>query len=106
MIMQDPQTSLNPVYTVGDQVSEPIRLHLKERGERVMAMVLDALRAVRIPQPAEQRGDWSWIQATSTAKGSWATIPVDKADARARLAATPLVLREGWLRFLPDDIDE
>ena len=51
MIMQDPQTSLNPVYTVGDQVSEPIRLHLRERGERVMAMVMDALRAVRIPQP-------------------------------------------------------
>ncbi len=51
MIMQDPQTSLNPVYTVGNQVSEPIRLHLKERGERVMARVMDALRAVRIPQP-------------------------------------------------------
>ncbi len=51
MIMQDPQTSLNPVYTVGDQVSEPIRLHLKERGERVMAKVMEALRAVRIPQP-------------------------------------------------------
>ena len=51
MIMQDPQTSLNPVYTVGDQVSEPIRLHLKERGERVMAKVMEALRAVRMPQP-------------------------------------------------------
>jgi oligopeptide/dipeptide ABC transporter ATP-binding protein len=51
MIMQDPQTSLNPVYTVGNQVSEPIRLHLKERGARVMARVMDALRAVRIPQP-------------------------------------------------------
>jgi oligopeptide/dipeptide ABC transporter ATP-binding protein len=51
MIMQDPQTSLNPVYTVGDQVGEPIRLHLKERGARVLERVLDSLRAVRIPQP-------------------------------------------------------
>jgi len=63
-------------------------------------------QTVRIPQPAEQRGDWSWIQATGTTKGEWTTIPVEKADARARLAPTPLFLREGWLRFLPDEIDE
>ena len=47
MIMQDPQTSLNPVYTVGNQVAEPVRLHLKERGLRALERVLESLRAVR-----------------------------------------------------------
>lgn len=51
MIMQDPQMSLNPVYTVGDQVGEPIKLHLKLTGDAIMDRVLDALRAVRIPVP-------------------------------------------------------
>lgn len=51
MIMQDPQTSLNPVYSVGDQVMEPVRLHLKERGQRALERVLETLRAVRIPRP-------------------------------------------------------
>ena len=51
MIMQDPQTSLNPVYTVGEQVAEPVRLHLKERGQQVLDRVLESLRAVRIPRP-------------------------------------------------------
>jgi oligopeptide transport system ATP-binding protein len=51
MIMQDPQTSLNPVYTVGEQVAEPVRLHLKERGQRVLERVLESLQAVRIPRP-------------------------------------------------------
>jgi hypothetical protein len=72
---------------------------------RAGPLLLDS-ETVRIPQPAEQRGDWSWIQATGTAKGEWTTIQVEKADARARLAATPLVLREGWLKFLPDEIAE
>ena len=54
IIMQDPQTSLNPVYSIGEQVAEPVRLHLKERGQQAMTRVLDALRAVRIPRP-EQR---------------------------------------------------
>jgi oligopeptide/dipeptide ABC transporter ATP-binding protein len=51
MIMQDPQTSLNPVLTVGEQLSEPVRLHLKKRGGDVLRKVLETLRAVRIPQP-------------------------------------------------------
>jgi oligopeptide/dipeptide ABC transporter ATP-binding protein len=51
MIMQDPQSSLNPVLTVGDQVAEPVLVHLKERGEQVKQRVLAALRSVRISQP-------------------------------------------------------
>ena len=58
MIMQDPQTSLNPVYTIGEQLAEPIRLHLKERGQAVMKRVLDALRAVRVPLPEQRVGQY------------------------------------------------
>lgn len=54
MIMQDPQTSLNPVLTIGNQVMEPVKLHLKERGAQALERVLEALRAVRIPSPEDR----------------------------------------------------
>jgi len=54
MVMQDPQTSMNPVFTVGNQVAEPIKLHLKERGIRAMEKVVEALRSVRIPSPEDR----------------------------------------------------
>ena len=54
MVKQDPQTSMNPVFTVGNQVEEPIKLHLKERGAQAMQRVLDALSAVRIPSPEDR----------------------------------------------------
>lgn len=58
IIMQDPQTSLNPVYTVGEQVAEPVRLHLKERGQQALDRVLGSLRAVRIPRPELRLGQY------------------------------------------------
>jgi len=56
MIFQEPMTSLNPVFTVGDQISESLRLHGGLRGARARARVLDMLRAVGIPA-AERRID-------------------------------------------------
>jgi len=52
MILQDPMTSLNPLFTVGDQVGEMFRSD--GRSVRVKDRVVDALRRVRIPAP-EQR---------------------------------------------------
>jgi oligopeptide/dipeptide ABC transporter ATP-binding protein len=54
MIMQDPQTSLNPLYNVGDQVGEPVRYHTKERGKALVAKVINAMNMVRIPTPEER----------------------------------------------------
>jgi oligopeptide/dipeptide ABC transporter ATP-binding protein len=51
MILQDPMTSLNPVYTVGEQVAEPIRLHQKIRGSKVWQKVKEILGLVKIPSP-------------------------------------------------------
>ena len=54
MILQDPQTSLNPVFTIGDQILEALRLHHPD-GERSLAVrAEDALRRVKVAAP-EQR---------------------------------------------------
>jgi oligopeptide transport system ATP-binding protein len=50
MIFQDPMTSLNPVFTVGDQVSEAIRAHLKLDKAAATARALEMLEKVRIPE--------------------------------------------------------
>ena len=51
MMLQDPMTSLNPVFTIGDQVAAPIRLHQKYNRKTVRNKVLDMLRRVKIPTP-------------------------------------------------------
>jgi oligopeptide/dipeptide ABC transporter ATP-binding protein len=52
MILQDPQTSLNPLFSVGEQVAEPIRLHRRDVGrEGVHNIVMDGLRRLAIPDP-------------------------------------------------------
>jgi oligopeptide/dipeptide ABC transporter ATP-binding protein len=54
MIFQDPMTSLNPVYTVGNQIIEPLQLHLGLNREDAHARAVDLLRRVGIPA-AEDR---------------------------------------------------
>ena len=54
MIFQEPMTSLNPVYTVGNQITEVIRLHQKVGKEEAQTQALQMLRMVGIPAP-EQR---------------------------------------------------
>jgi oligopeptide/dipeptide ABC transporter ATP-binding protein len=51
MILQDPMTSLNPVYTIGDQIAESVRLHQGLRDEMVEQQVISALRLLQIPSP-------------------------------------------------------
>jgi peptide/nickel transport system ATP-binding protein len=54
MIFQEPMTSLNPVLTIGQQVSETLRLHQDVSKQDAWSKAVDMLRLVRIPEP-EQR---------------------------------------------------
>jgi len=54
MIFQEPMTSLNPVYTVGAQIVEAIRIHQKRGRADAWARAVEMLRLVGIPSP-EQR---------------------------------------------------
>ncbi len=49
MVFQDPSTSLNPVYTVGNQIKEAIRLHRDQRGREATRTAIELLEAVGIP---------------------------------------------------------
>jgi len=51
MILQDPMTSLNPVFTIGDQIGEAIATHCKVKGVALNARVAEMLKKVRIPSP-------------------------------------------------------
>lgn len=51
MILQDPMSSLNPVYPIGDQIAEAIRLHQKLNNDKVEQEVIQALRLLKIPSP-------------------------------------------------------
>ena len=54
MIFQEPMTSLNPVFTVGDQIMEVIRLHQGLKGKEAEDKAVEALHAVGIPSPRER----------------------------------------------------
>ena len=51
MIFQEPMTSLNPVFTVGDQIVEAIVIHQKKSKSESKSLAIDMLRKVRIPEP-------------------------------------------------------
>jgi len=57
MIFQEPMSSLNPVYTVGDQVAEVIELHQKLKRREAMDKVVEVFGQVGIPAPETRVND-------------------------------------------------
>ena len=58
MIFQEPMTSLNPVFSVGDQVGEVIRLHQKKSRNETRERVIEMFKLVGIPAPETRLDDY------------------------------------------------
>ena len=54
MIFQEPMTSLNPVFTTGEQVAEAVRLHQKLGRKEALKVAIEMFRLVGIPSPSER----------------------------------------------------
>ncbi|MDR7316841.1 ABC transporter ATP-binding protein [Brevibacillus nitrificans] len=54
MIFQDPMTSLNPVFTVGNQIMEVIRLHQQVNKKEARVRAIEMLKLVGIPEPEKR----------------------------------------------------
>jgi len=58
IIFQEPMTSLNPVYTVGEQIAESLRLHEGLSRKAALDRAVEMLRLVRIPTPEKRVRDY------------------------------------------------
>jgi len=58
MIFQEPMTSLNPVYTIGEQISEAIVLHQKLSKEKAIEKTVEMLKLVGIPNPDKRVNEY------------------------------------------------
>jgi oligopeptide transport system ATP-binding protein len=58
MVFQDPMTSLNPVLTIGRQLTEPLRVHLHYSPEIARGRAIELLELVGIPDPSKRLGDY------------------------------------------------
>ena len=58
MIFQEPMTSLNPVITIGRQISEALILHREMNGKQALKRAVEMLDLVRIPEPAQRSREY------------------------------------------------
>lgn len=58
MILQDPQTSLNPAFTIGNQLLEALQVHEKDSRQSLRQRAIQALRQVRVAAPERRVHDY------------------------------------------------
>jgi oligopeptide/dipeptide ABC transporter ATP-binding protein len=58
MVLQDPQTSLNPVFSIGDQLREALQRRIKAPLAKIMQQAIAALRRVEIAAPEQRIGQY------------------------------------------------
>jgi oligopeptide transport system ATP-binding protein len=58
MVLQDPLSALNPVFTIGSQLREPLRLHTSLNGAALTSRAVELLDLMKIPQPRERLGSY------------------------------------------------
>jgi oligopeptide/dipeptide ABC transporter ATP-binding protein len=59
MIFQEPMTALNPVHTIGRQLTEAVQLHQDVSSEEALRQAIDMLQRVRIPAPEIRVGEYA-----------------------------------------------
>jgi oligopeptide/dipeptide ABC transporter ATP-binding protein len=60
MIFQDPMTSLNPVYTVGDQIAEVVSLHEGLGRRQAWSKAVEMMKRVKVPDAERRAGDYPY----------------------------------------------
>ena len=58
MIFQEPMTSLNPVFTVGEQIAEVVRFHENASKKEALSRATEMLRLVKIAEPEKRVNDY------------------------------------------------
>lgn len=108
-LLLDPNGSVNAATGVLPSFEVKLDERFVDTAREAMAVtfrtgpLMLAPDAVRLPLPAVTSGDWSWLQPTGTQVGDWQTDPIVPADMVPRLQGAAPILRDGWLRFVPDD---
>lgn len=83
MVFQNPMTSLNPVWPIGDQVTEGLRVHYGVGGREARRQGIELLRLVGIPSPEQRFGDYPF---------QWSGGMLQRAVIAMAMAGEPTVL--------------
>ena len=99
MILQDPMSALNPVFTISNQMSEPLRLHQRLRGGGLRARAIELLKLLRIPAPAAPEQLPPPVQRRHAPAGRRRHRPVVQSRGPHRRRAHDLARRHGASRL-------